>query len=563
MNDVTNSKKNGFMHLYSIKCEKCQKVIEIPIKKSDKESITGGIFRIIALHQCTDAQYALLLYFDDHMALRQKIVAPVTVAGIHDFDLSIDEKDSFKQIGGFDYLHRKFKSLLAQIIFSMVTGQQVIFLGEKLEVSSAIDALKIFSSQRTHRIDYWAKAKSDACIIGTKKTKTDVYPGALIVDFHEKTLTNSFNNNYFQELVEELVEIKNLQDFIKIINDSIHNIYSCASELASIRDYDELSLYLESLTVEGKSEDYIELIVAIAAQLNHLIAQYYRFDFVINNDLITTEKITPYRMWIIDSKNENRIQFIELKNDLPFNWREQMLQERIIKLLAEKPDTETLYEYFTPLNHYIFALKNNLKIIFAFPRYNEDNLIITNALKFNQFLDDNFQDKIFDFSQIPSLISEHWYDDLKDNSLQKIFQKTLEMREILPLVFEHSILESHYFLIEIKEQHLRSLMNEIIANLTVQYTKLSPKILHKNKIYTIRDTLKGLIYNNEIINLIFAIHFYPQKIENKEYINIILDLFIDPDQNKLGLDILPIIMGYYQSLLKIILISSENYKTRS
>jgi len=86
--NITNN-KNEIINICSINCDICQKNIEVPIKKSDKENSSGGIFRIVAIHQCSEEQVAYLLFFDDHLTLRQKVVAPVTLAGIQDSDILI------------------------------------------------------------------------------------------------------------------------------------------------------------------------------------------------------------------------------------------------------------------------------------------------------------------------------------------------------------------------------------------------------------------------------------------------------------------------------------------
>ena len=128
---------NDIINIYSINCDSCQKNIEVPIKKSQKENSSGGIFRIVAIHQCIDEQVAYLLFFDDHLALRQKIVTPVTITGIQESDIFNEfQKTSLKRYGGFNFLRKIFNKDLAKVIYGIILGQQVVVVGNKLEVEA-------------------------------------------------------------------------------------------------------------------------------------------------------------------------------------------------------------------------------------------------------------------------------------------------------------------------------------------------------------------------------------------------------------------------------------------
>ncbi|MHA1213624.1 MAG: hypothetical protein ACTSSH_14350 [Candidatus Heimdallarchaeota archaeon] len=156
LNDKNNN--SHIISLYSLQCERCHKNIEVPIKASDKEKIAGGIFRIVAIHQCLNEPLAFILFFDGFLTLRQKVTTPVTVAGINEYDYFDDhQKENIKQISGFNYLYKKLQEDLAKVIFGIITGQRIVIIGEKFEVESTINSLKIFAYYPACRIILYTK----------------------------------------------------------------------------------------------------------------------------------------------------------------------------------------------------------------------------------------------------------------------------------------------------------------------------------------------------------------------------------------------------------------------
>ena len=131
--NITNN-KNQIINICSINCETCQKNIEVPIKRSDKENSSGGIFRIVAIHQCFDEQVAFLLFFDNHLALRQKVVTPVTIAGIQESDIFNElQRASLKLYGGFNFLR---KMTLLPISFTEIWKFLIAFFEAAISFSS-------------------------------------------------------------------------------------------------------------------------------------------------------------------------------------------------------------------------------------------------------------------------------------------------------------------------------------------------------------------------------------------------------------------------------------------
>ena len=184
-----SNNQNNIINIYSINCDTCQKNIEVPIKKSDKENTTGGIFRIVAIHQCKDEQVAYLLFFDDFLTLRQKVVTPVTIAGIDDSDIFNEfQRTSLKRFGGFNFLRKMFNEQLAKVIYGILLGQQVVVLGNKIEVMASIHSLELFARHRNIIYEPWTEEVSHADLIGTKPERINYYPNSIIVDLSKREI---------------------------------------------------------------------------------------------------------------------------------------------------------------------------------------------------------------------------------------------------------------------------------------------------------------------------------------------------------------------------------------
>ena len=190
---VTENKNNQIINIVSVNCDICHKMIEVPIRKSDKDSEIGGIFRIIAIHQCLNEQIAFLLFFDDFLVLRQKVQTHVTLTDIHESDIfSEDQRRNLRILSGFNYLRKKLKDDLAKVIYGILIGQQVVIIGEKNSVIPSIESLEIFAKHRKVSINSWTLVKSNADIIGTKLENSQLYFSSLIVDLENNIVFNGF-----------------------------------------------------------------------------------------------------------------------------------------------------------------------------------------------------------------------------------------------------------------------------------------------------------------------------------------------------------------------------------
>ena len=271
--------EDGISYVHHILCEKCQNSIEVPIKQSDKDTAIGGIFRIVVIHQCIEEQIALMLYFDDNFALRQKVSCPVTLVEPNNIDL-LDKNQHIdrRQHNAFIYLYKKLGTeQLAKIIFGAIIGQQIVFLGEKLEVEPTCLAMSTFTFHRKCHIDCWSFDKSSASIIGTSPNNSQIYKDSLIVNLPKNYVQNGIVNEYIVSFTEDLVKIEEREEYYKTINEEIKTVLSYCSDFSTIDNVDEAEDYLSALVVnENIDKALLELILAITSQMNPHISIFYR-----------------------------------------------------------------------------------------------------------------------------------------------------------------------------------------------------------------------------------------------------------------------------------------------
>ncbi len=490
---VTEVKNNHIINIASVNCDICHKMIEVPIRKSDKDSEIGGIFRIVAIHQCLNEQIAFLLFFDDFLVLRQKVRTHVTLTDIHESDIfSEDQRRNLRILSGFNYLRKKLKDDLAKVIYGILINQQVVITGEKTSVIPSIESLEIFAKHRRVSIDSWTLDKSTADIIGTKPENAQFYFSSLIVDLENNIVFNGMINDYCIDFIKQIEDISDIETFTRVVEDELIKLIYFAKEFSLIQNFDEIEPYLSALVLEGVDENLLDAIIALSAQLNPFIAQYYRTNLDIS-DLVDSYEIKPYRLWIFDESNKLE-SFVKIQEDVPINFKEDLIIDRIERLPDQCDLQLNLFEYFTPLNHYILAANLKQKTLLCFPRFNEDNNIIANTL---EFANDNLNkiqsdDNEYDIRQI---IIHNWLNKKEDIVLSEQYISILDIRSILPTVMEQSILESYYFDTDINVDNLKQLITELIEMLSDEF-KSEPKIIHNENLYTIKDVLKDLKADN-------------------------------------------------------------------
>jgi len=559
-NDSNNN--NNIINLYSLKCDRCKKNIEIPIKKSDKENDIGGIFRIVAVHQCLNEPIAFILFFDDFLALRQKVTTSVTLAGINDYDyLDDQQKENIKHISGFNYLYKKLGNNLAKALYAIITGQRLIIIGEKNAVESSIASIEIFAKYRNCKISSWTDTiASDIDIIGTSKEFKNVYQNSVVVDLFENAIQNGSSCSFCENLVQKIIEEPNIDSYVNFVSEVLFKLDKLVSDFILVRNLEEVESFLSTLALDETTEDYVEILVPLCAQLNPLIAQYYRSGLSIY-DKPTREEILPFGIWHIDLEQEqqNKISFIRMRFDNLFYYKEEMIINKAIKLL-EKEHSINLYEYFTPSNHYILAPQQKANFIFCFPRFNYDNIIITKALEFlfNKLMSEK-EDQLTS-KKIVKMVNEEWLTDETNENLPKKYQIILKVRELLPLLFEHSILESFYFETDVVEIEIRKFINNIIEQLSSELM-ITPKIIHNKNLYTIASTIKNQKQDNpkndNLIDVNFNIHIYIHQKEVQKTIDLILDLYIKPEFVTIGIELFDLFNMLYNKLHRIIFSSAN------
>ncbi len=545
---------NDIINIYSINCDSCQKNIEVPIKKSQKENSSGGIFRIVAIHQCIEEQVAYLLFFDDHLALRQKIVTPVTITGIQESDIFNEfQKTSLKRYGGFNFLRKIFNKDLAKVIYGIILGQQVVVVGNKLEVEASIYSLELFVRHRNYSCDSWIEEKSLADIIGTKPDFAKYYPNSIIVDLSKKEIFRGEENSYALSLLNYLCGVSDIESFEDIIKNEINAVLEITKEFILVEEISEIESYLSTLTLEEVPQEVVELVVALSAQLNHIIAHYYRSNY----EIIPPQKaveIMPNRIWFFDFILPE-VYFYEIKDDLPYNFKEEKILNRIKKLIATERYNLLLHEYFTPMNHYVIDLQSEKCLLFCFPRLEDDTAHIAYILK---FLQNGIQNKCFleqNNQYIIDQIKNNWPDDFASFILKPELQILVDVREKLPVFFEDSILDSYFFRTRVCEPDFKKFITEII-DLILKEFHTEPKMHHVDDLYTLKGVISDLkadnAAENEKIEIKYNLHHYINERGETKTVNLILDLYITTKYNQFGLETFALYDSLYKKFAELI-----------
>jgi len=552
---------NNIVSLYSVQCDRCKKNIEIPIKKTDKEKDIGGIFRIVAIHQCLNEPIAFILFFDDFLVLRQKVTSTVTLAGINEYDyLDDQQKENIKHISGFNYLYKKLKNDLIKVLYAIITGQRLIVIGEKTAVESSIASIAIFAKYRNCKINPWTETYAkDVDIIGTTRKFKDSYQDSVIVNLFDNTVLNGTSCIFCERLVQKIVDEPNIDSYTNFISDVLYGLDRLVSDFILVRDLDEVESFLSTLALDEDTEEYVEILAPLCAHLNPLIAQYYRNNLSIHENQLNEEKL-PFRIWHLDSNHDEKSSLIQIRFDNLFYYKEEMIINRAKKLL-ELEHNINLYEYFTPSNHYILVPQEKSNYIFCFPRFNFDNIIITKALDFlfsKLMINDHLTNET-----IIEMVNNEWKVLEDINNIPFKYQIILKVRELLPLLFEHSILESFYFETEVIEIEIRKFVNYIIEQITTEFA-INPKIIHNKNLYTISASLKNQKQDNpkndNLIDVNFNIHVYIHPKETQKTIDLILDLYVKPEFVTIGIELFDLFNKLYNQFKRIILSSANNCK---
>ena len=549
-----SNNQNNIINIYSINCDTCQRNIEVPIKKSDKDNSSGGIFRIVAVHQCKEEQLALLLFFDDSLTLRQKVVAPVTLAGIHESDVFNEfQKISLKRFGGFNFLSKIFKDDLAKVLYGIILGQQVIVIGEKNEVEASIYSLELFAQHRNLISESWTEEISHADLIGTKPDMLKFYPNSIILDLSKKEILRGERNTYTLNLLHYLSEVTDIETFEELIKTEIVSILEITNEFILVEDFPEIESYLSTLTVDEVPQDVIEIVIALAAQLNHVIAQYFRnnYEIIISE---TYEEIKPNRLWFFDFILPE-VHFYEIGPDLPYNFKEDKIIERIKKLLATERFNLILYEYFTPMNHYVIDLQSEKCILFCYPRQDDDTEHIAYTMKFLQNGIENKHFMEISNHDIVDQINNNWPEGFSSYKLTHELQVLVDVREKLPVFFEDSILDSYYFRTKVCEPDFKKFITEI-TDLILKEFHSDPQMHHVENLYTLKGVIKNLRADNspidEKIEIKYNLHHYMRDSKETKTVNLILDLYITTKYNRLGLELFSLYDSLYKKFADLI-----------
>ncbi|NHJ49970.1 MAG: hypothetical protein FK733_19415 [Asgard group archaeon] len=560
---MTDLIDNPIINIISIDCEVCHKNLEIPIKKSDKESSQGGIFRIVAMHQCTTEPLAFLLFFDEHLTLRQKVVTPVTITEINGTSyVNEAQKRDFKLFSGYRFLYKLLGDEISKIIFGLITGQQIVITGEKNVVEAIIDSLVIFIEHKHPIIESWSlETDSIADIVGLKEIKSNHFKNSLIVDLSLNIIKNGLTNNYCRNLAKNLFELPDMSVYEDMITQEIFRIDRKSRELLEVKNLDEIDSFISTLSLDLDDEDFLDVILLYTTQFNPIVSQYYRNNYR-SETIFDLKSLKPLRMWMFD----NELNILANPNfsfDCLYKFNEKIILERIQDYIKSGDNLLCLYEIFTPTNHYILLPKNKIKTVYCFPRFDDDIHFLLNTIKFDTNVISNLESEI-NSDNISAIIHEKWNKKLVELELPIELASIMDNRKRLPNLFDHALLESFYYNTSVSEKKIKDFIMNLLEKLTGIFL-FEPKLTHKLNMYTIAgqyevksDYIKSHYISTKIN---YNLYVFTQRQNGQDCLGVVLDLFIKPQNYVLNVQTLTHLNRVYEYINRIILYEMKKNST--
>ena len=551
------NKENGILHIHSDICDKCHKIIEVPIKKSDRNSSIGGIFRIVVVHQCLDENVVIMFFFDDFFVLRQKVNIPVTNSDLKEQDyIDRSRLDNEKKFAGFKFLYKRLRSELSKAIFGTIVGQQIVITGEEHEVKASCIVLSSFTEHRVSFIDDWTQDKSEADIVGTQTAFIGLYPEAVIINLESQRVSNGKLNDFCSNLIEDLIKSKNVKEYEDKIQNASNYILSITQEYSDVNNIEEASDFLTALAIDGNDQDILEIILALTAQINPNVGFYYRkyLDIIQYDSLDILE---PLSVWIINNSTQKNRKIKYKIKDIPYNIRENKFIERMNYISVESTLDEQLVEFITPLFYFITIFGKETNFIFCYPRITSTEKQFISSLNIYEHLVEKSSTTDLLTAYIADFISEKLMEK-KTNFLSKIKseENLVNFKKSLSKTREFSLLERHYINSNIRQKDLRNFIEELIKQIINVIPDLDPKIVHQDNRYQINEIISGIpIFGstrNEKMDLGFCINMLINKTKKKEPIEIVLSFFLKESTPKFGIEINSIFVNLYEKFNKII-----------
>ncbi|MFW9924471.1 MAG: hypothetical protein ACFFDW_14400 [Candidatus Thorarchaeota archaeon] len=550
-------KENGIIHIHSDNCDRCHKIIEIPIKKSDKESSIGGIFRIAVVHQCEKERIVLLFYFDDFLILRQKVSVPIAQSELKEGEhLDRTKLPDFKKFAGFKFLFKKIGDDLAKAIYAAIIGQQIAIVGDQTEVEPACLAISAFTEHRVCFIDEWTNEYSNADIVGTSSELQNLYLNAVIIDLERNTVRNGLKNDYCRNLIKKLDETLNKEQFESVLDKEINTILSLCQEFAIVRNIDEAEHYISALILEGNDTELLDIILPLTAQINSNIGIYYRkyLDLI---QIDSLDLLEPINIWVFNDNFEkhNKIDFSQ--KDVPLNFREDYFISRLSQIAINKILGQELFEYVTPLHYFITLFSPKINLTFCFPRMSETEKQFSSSLKLCKMMFEEIETKDIFTIYLAEVIQEKLAEIIpKEKIILGDYEHYIELKHELAQTQNYFFLERHYIKSNIKLDNLRKFTESLTNQISMQFNPIDPKIIHQKSNFFITETIPGLqIFGTpkeETIDIGFNIHLLHDTKSKPTHVDIILEFFSNQIFFKYGIELNSLLIKLYLQFVDII-----------
>jgi hypothetical protein len=549
MSEPNESNKDPLVKNFQLQCDTCDGTINVPIRKSNIDSTIGGVFKMVAIHQCEGGkQKAFVLFFDRHLALRSKAISDVAVSDIEAAipleEQILTEGDLFSTL---QLLYEEFNKKLGSLIYGVLLGQQIIIVGEQEKVEPIINTLSIFAPHRQLTIHSWTEETSSADIMGKATlAKHELFEG-IIIDLEKSEVINGYDNKFCSNLATKIGKGKDATSTLTMIEKEIEKVINYVHSYSQVTDLDEAEAYFTALAIDGVSEELLEIILPLSAEINPFIANYHKKDQL---KLSKKTQLLPTHMWyFIDNQMLGRLKGMSKEQ---FFFKERVIHQKIKRVIKYNCKGEEFFEYITPSNRFFYLFAPQKRFIVRFPMITKGNTGFEQVIKIKHLNSPHIKEThLLDYFNV-----QLQKNNLDISNFSNEEEALIELHKTRPILAEHRLVERHYITNKVGNVDLKRIVREIIKLMTQKFPMLQPKIIRKENTITITETITNLSANennpNEKVDLCFnVVLFNSSKRENRGPI-ILLELYLEPSFYKIGFVYDQAFITSYNNLMGII-----------
>ncbi|MEA2070033.1 MAG: hypothetical protein U9O98_01945, partial [Asgard group archaeon] len=479
---ITPKKDNDIIKIFTFTCDKCNKLIEVPIKKSQSSKIIGGIFRIITIHQCNGQKMAVFLFFDDNLILRQKVSSPIISSDINDTkEIAKKEEILDKQVAMIKYLYKTFGDDFAKVINAIFTGEVVIIIGEKLIKKPTCECLKLFAKNRKLEMSSNFNKKSSTDIICMENYPKENFTDSVIIDLKKKKILNGHLNSFCVELLYMIINMEVSEIVREHINNQILKIKKYVNDITKAMSITEADAFFSALGMSDLIPDFVDILLIVSSKINPYIGKYYRMITQQNNNRLEARKPILTKIKTKDAK----INFKTIKKDPLFTLEKHnnLFHNYFDKHKKEKHQIPYFTEFSTPLySYYLISIKDHYKGIKSYRSVNNEKNVLTNPFL---CLSLPLETKIQSILKVDEISKKDIYNQLSNRQIQ--YLNSLE-------IFEHLNKDPWNFSVVIRNFYESPIRIPKIKSLAYSFAELMRSRINESKIQISRlDNLVKIV----------------------------------------------------------------------